>query len=432
MIPLAGTKMPLVLNAHNNANYGGNLINQKYSPLADILINNVDQNEYRQLFSNRIQILTGVNAYPPNALNLYADLPGIDVAHAPLVVISSGRAEWMRDILQTAGEHPDFTGYLDNQTFRLHGAPCGPVPWYSPRRSGRPLFVVVHWSEYDYYVQNVGDGTFPDVTIVGFKFTAAHPALDVVGFGASRYAALQFVVSQGYHRAWAVDDNVVNINGFPNDLAAVEANMPANSPIWGISFSGATTNGNYAALYNGTVRFQAVPYNFSTTTPGLLQQVVLWNLDLLRQANLNFCPMFVTSNEDISLSNFLRATNRDQRIITGLRVVKYEPTSDSNANLGYTVEIPKRRNRVLQIFNGIEYDTQIDPGTGQVDLSAFVINTILPQAHQPQSTALVVQSRAIEQVMAAATLRGPAWSPPTAFNPYNGAPVVQNLQSAVL
>lgn len=423
--------MPLVLNAQNNGNYGGNLINQKYSPLANVVVNAGEQDDYRPLSTRRIGILTDANAYPPNTLNFYVDLPAINVNQPPLVVISSGRAEWMEEILQAAQDHAPFTGYLDNQTFRSQfGAQIGPVPWYTPRRSTRPLFVVVHWTEYGYYEERIGNGRFPDVTVVGFKFTAARSALDIVGFGASRYAALQFVISRGYHRAWAVDDNVVNINGFPNTLAGVEGHMPADSTIWGIGFTAATTNYNNADLYSTRVTFQAVAYNFDNMVPGLLQQVVLWNLDLLRANNVNFCPMFVTSNEDTSFSNFLQANARPERIITGLRTVKYEPRSDSNANLGYTVEIPKRRNRLLKIFDGIEADTPINPGTGQVSLSTYIANTVLRAALQPQSAALAAQSRAIEQVMALVTARGPAWYAATTFNPYNGAPNVQVRQPA--
>ncbi len=286
--------------------------------------------------------------------------------------------------------------------------------------------------EYDYYEERVGGGAFTNVTVVAYKFTAQHPALDIVGFGASRYAALQLMIHLGYRRAWAVDDNVINVNGFPNRLDDVEANMPLEGNIWGIGFSAATTNINQATLYDGvTVKFVANALNFADTHPGLLQQVVLWNLDLLSPAHLNYSPLFVSSNEDVSLSNYLQFNNFDERIITACKIIKYEPQNDPATNLGASVEIPKRRNRLLNLFNGIESDILINPGDGQVTLQEFISNTVLPGAHQPESAALVSQSRAIEQVLSAATKLG--WYPANLhnpFNPYDGAAQINQLLPA--
>jgi hypothetical protein len=420
------------LNATNNPNYGGALINQKYTPLDNIILAPTEANYYRPLFTARINVLTGINAYPPSPLNLYANWPlvnaAVNVAQAPMVVISSNRAEWMREILQNAVNHGAFAnGYIDAQTFA-----DDVVPWYAPGRSGnRQVYVVVHWSEYDYYVAQLAPFAAL-VTVVGFKFTVAHPVLDIVGFGVSRYCALQLAIGLGYHRAWTVDDNVVNVNGFPQTLATVEANMTNLPPIWGITLNAATANIVNADLYNGEVTLAAVPYTFATMVPGVLQQVVLWNLDLLGPANLNFSPLFLTSNEDISISNFLIQTLRPQRVITACRTVKYEPRSDSKLNLGGTVELPKRRNRMLAMFNGIEADIPINPGTGQVPLSQYITATVLPGAGQPLSAALVTQARAIEQVLAAAVANGAAWYPATTFDPYAGAAQVNYLLPAAI
>lgn len=425
--------MVLVLNAQNNGLYGGNLINQKYSPLANIILGGGVPAEYRNLFTTRIDQLRNNNIYPPNTLNLYANWNvvngAVNVNQAPMVVISSSRAEWMARILQNAVDHGPFDGYTDPGTFD-----DGVVPWYAPGRSGRPVYVVVHWSEYQYYADRLA--AIPLVTVVGFQFTAAAPMLDMVGFGVSRYAALQLVIHLGYHRAWAVDDNVVNINGFPQTLAPVEADMPAQPVFWGIGFRAASANINLAGLYDGEVTFAPVQYNFGTMGPGILQQVVLWNIDQFRQGNLNFSPIFVSSNEDISLSNFLQATNRAERVITSLRIVKYEPVKDSNLNVGGTVQVPRRRNRMLGFFDQIEDSIPINPGGGQVRLFRFIVDTVLPNAQQPRPAALWAQSQAVEQVMAAAITTGAAWYPADAFNPYsgapNGAPIVQPLNPDTL
>ncbi len=126
--------MPFVLSARNNVTYGGNLINQKYSPLQDIVLDVADRVDYQALFSNRRATLTGINAYPPNAINFYGNLPAVAPAVAPLVVVSSNRANWMQQILQNAVNHDAFTGYLDNATFY-----DDVVPWYAPLRSDRPV-----------------------------------------------------------------------------------------------------------------------------------------------------------------------------------------------------------------------------------------------------------------------------------------------------
>ncbi|HWW07277.1 hypothetical protein [Collimonas sp.] len=426
--------MPLVLNARNNGTYGGNLINQKYKPLDNPALAPPDHAYYRQLFSARQGLLTGINAYPPNTLNFYGNLPVPAIAVAPLVVVSSNRANWMQAILQNAANHGPFTGYLDATSFH-----SDVVPWYAPLRSGRPVYIVVHWSEYDYYEARVGGGAFPNVTVVGYKFTATAPALDIVGFGASRYAALQLMINQGYHQAWTVDDNVVNVNGFPNTLDVVEAFMPlgGGAPIWGIGFTGATVNTGAATLYApGTLTFAAVPPAFGTTVSGLLQQVVLWNLDQLRAANINFSPLFVASNEDVSLSSYLQFNHLDQRIITACSIVKYEPANDPWTNRGASLEIPRRRNRLLGLLDGIEGEIPFLPvgGGAQVTLQTYIRQTVLPNSlNNDQAIAQRTQSCAIEQFMAEAIKQGwyPA-APLNPFNPFNGAPVIGLLLPAAL
>jgi hypothetical protein len=408
--------VPLVLNATNNPNYGGNLINQKYSPLEHIVVEG-NAADYRNLFAQRSGLLTAINAYPPNALNLYANWGTIIPVdnRAPLIVISSNRADWMQTILQNAANHGDFAnGYLDPSTFVT-----GAVPWYAPERSGRRVYVVVHWTEYQYYVRMLVE--FEQVIVIGFKFTVAEPALDIVGFGVSRYCALQLAIALGYRQAWAVDDNVVNVNGFPATLAPIEAFMPEGSAIWGISFNAATANTPRDALIRESTFAERNP-DFAGTRPGLLQQVVLWNVALFRANHLNFCPLFVMSNEDTSISNFLRRNANDERIITAYKIIKAEPWSDGDENRGGTVFVPERRNRMLDIFNGAEANTPINPGGGEVALSRFIAETVLPVAHQPAATALAAQSRAIEQVMAAATAQG--WYPASAFDPYDGNAIV--------
>ena len=314
--------MTLVLHARANENYGGNLVNQKYWPLDGIMLEG-ERADYVRLFNARIDVLTTAAAYPPQPLNLYYRVAEVDSRVVPMVVISSNRGAWMKQLLLNAvkaNTNGDFAnGYLSPRTFAV-----GPVPLVRAATHGTQtaLYVVVHWSEYSFYKKQLKALQGYDIFVVAFRFESAVPDFDIVGLGACRYAALQFLVHLGYHRAWVVDDNVVNINGFPETLAPVEAHMPLGSPIWGVGFTGTTSNIVEQDLDNGTVTFQAVPYNFANTKPAFLQQVVLWNVDKFSDYNLNFCPLFVTSNEDIAFCNFLLRNHFDHRRINSLSVIK--------------------------------------------------------------------------------------------------------------
>lgn len=397
-----------MIYADYNTNYGGPLINQKYSPLSNITLVDQDKMFYWQMFADRLQSLTG--AYPPQLLNFYGKLPNVTEAQtkiAPIVVASSNRADWMEGLLLTAQNREFPNGYLDNTTFYN-----GVVPWYAPGRSGgRQVYVVVHVSEYSYY--NMKVGRFSNVKVFGYRFIPTkRNTLDIVGFGASRYAALQLMIHLGYHRAWLVDDNVININGFPQVLKDVEDNM--RDAIYGIGFHAATTNQDTSSCL-----IRNNDYKFNDTGPGLLQQAVLWNIALMRGGNLNYCPVFVTSNEDVSLSNYLQKTNRDERIITAFSVIKYALQNDSNENIGAQVAVPKRRSQLVSTFSQIEKDIRI--GHNEQDsrpLETFIREGLYNAGKDSSPSAVLVgQSQAIEQVMAKATMAGYLGNDPFLGNP---------------
>ncbi len=158
-----------------------------------------------------------------------------------MVVISSKRAWWLKTLFTNMEDY--FTEYGAPANYNTNNIFYnGAVPWYSPRRSGRHCYIVVNNAEYDYYVSTLldaGGHSFANVTVVGFEYEA-NDIVKLAGFGASRYAALAMAINLGYNKAWLVDDNVVHINGFPNALATVEADIgPA---MWAIGFKGATTN----------------------------------------------------------------------------------------------------------------------------------------------------------------------------------------------
>jgi hypothetical protein len=406
----------MTLGASNNTTFGGTLINQKYSPLERIEISETDRDFYVGLFNRRINALSAGNVFPKKLSLLSSTWPTPVVDTPPMVVISSNRAEWMSALFESGdlkNRDAAFTGYNDRTTFAK-----GPVAWYDPLRSQRPLFIVVHHAEYAYYRKLLG--SYRNVYIVGWRFQFPRGGLGPAGFGASRFAALELVKMLGYHKAWTVDDNVVNVNGFPNRLATIEAFLTAD--MWGIGFSAATINQLAGALYDGTATFTPNTFDFTKQKSSLLQQVVLWNVDLLRTNNLNMSHYFVTSNEDVSFINYLQTNKKDERMIKSLSVLKLEPTPDKE-NRGVT-ELGTIKASLLKFLFNLERTTQIKNGTATpVNLGDFVKTTILPQSldavpKPPNRKIHATQSMAIEQALAMAVSKG--WAPAKIFDPYQG------------
>ena len=406
------------LAANNNTSYGGTLINQKYSPLVDIVIPAGDGEKtfYENLFTRRITALSGQNLFPRTLTLLTSGLPTpISVDTPPMVVISSNRAEWMQ-LLFESGEAKNsaaaFTGYNDITTFSK-----GPVPWYAPRRSGRPVYIVVHRLEYPYYKKLLAG--FLNVYVVGWDIPSPVDGIGLAGFGASRFAAFELVKNLGYHHVWTVDDNVVNINGFPNTLAEIEALMTAE--IAGIGFAAATTNKVNADLSSAV--FTPKRFDFAAMKAGLLQQVVLWNMDLLNENDLNISPYFVSSNEDVSLTNYLQTWEYVERTIKPLAIMKMDPSKDKK-NGGAQVLIGIRT-RLIKLLYDLEKHTKINTGSAVVDLSQFVSETIVPRSQhgtglgkKRNGVERSTQAMAIEQVLAEVVSR--KWAPDIVFDPYQG------------
>jgi hypothetical protein len=141
-----------------NPQYGGPLINVKYDPLK--LSQKVDsayRNEFQKILKFRAAILKGRCGFE-SQLELESDFPVPDASTsgskapkpgqkapppAPMIVISSSRAEQLRAWFQAAEIAGPLKGYTDGKTFD-----SGVIPWYMPERSNRDLYIVVHWSEY--------------------------------------------------------------------------------------------------------------------------------------------------------------------------------------------------------------------------------------------------------------------------------------------
>ncbi|HEY8036862.1 MAG TPA: hypothetical protein VIF37_14875 [Methylobacter sp.] len=427
----------------NNAQYGGNLINQKYAPLAinAVAIDNAVQAEYVALFQRRIALLNGQGILP-RQLNLYAANWGaIQAAEAnaatlrPIVVVSSNRAEWIHHTYTLANELEPLDGNFNDVT-DVRALVAGPTAWYLPKRinnANRHVYIVVHRKEYAYYQAQL-NGT--GMTVIGWEFDinrVVEPGGIVprdktyVGFGASRFAALEFckyvfntliapALPAARQKAWLVDDNVTYVRAFPG-FTETEAVM--NAGIWGLGFTGATQNST-----DQEVRDLAATPAANLGAPqqqGLLQQCVLWNINELNAQHLNYSPYFVTSNEDTSLSSFLQGQAASRlRLVTGATVVKANPTHDNSPGAKLVAQL---RDTAVANYYDIENAVQVNGGA-DIDLSDYITGTVLRNAQQNvrRQWPIYPESIAVEQLMAKIVADRLAWVPALIFRPNGAAP----------
>lgn len=197
----------MAITTDKNTSYGPPLVNQKYRPLENVAFNVADLAIYTGLLNNRTALLRATGLIGQQlklATPGWAAITAAEAGHLPpLVVVSSNRAQWMRSgidagiaqnaSLVNAGQ-PGIAnaGDLRALTDRT-GAGVSP-PLYAPILLGanRNVYVVVHIAEYPFYkAQLAGTG----VTPVGWEFTKgarAQRKLTMVGFGATRFAAMEF------------------------------------------------------------------------------------------------------------------------------------------------------------------------------------------------------------------------------------------------
>lgn len=191
--------------------------------------------------------------------------------------------------------------------------------------------------------------------------------------------------------------------------------------IAGIGFAAATTNKVNADLSSAV--FTPKRFDFAAMKAGLLQQVVLWNMDLLNENDLNISPYFVSSNEDVSLTNYLQTWEYVERTIKPLAIMKMDPSKDKK-NGGAQVLIGIRT-RLIKLLYDLEKHTKINTGSAVVDLSQFVSETIVPRSQhgtglgkKRNGVERSTQAMAIEQVLAEVVSR--KWAPDIVFDPYQG------------
>jgi Txe/YoeB family toxin of Txe-Axe toxin-antitoxin module len=448
----------------NNTNYGNDIVTQKYTPLD---INQMDlsdsQDEVVELFQHRIQALENQNIFPKRLTLRATDWDAIqqheanDDSAPPIVVVSSNRSTWIRAAWNNAEEIQD-DNYDDVNDVRALVA--GFTPWYSPKRindAHRQVYIVVHVLEYEKYRVSLAD---TGMIVIGWEFdrnvqgrySATHRSY--VGFGVSRYAAIEFCkhvfnvrfndddaetanipLAANRQKAWLVDDNVAYVQSFPS-FADAEAEL--GDGVWGLGFTGATRNSNAQTVRDLQSTNAARLGNDLTDTNYFLQQCVLWNIGQLNAEVLNFSPYFISSAEDTSLSSHLMNVNGGSKVrfARGATVIKSIVENAENGN-GHdndntATTLAAIRNRNLFNYYIFEFNTAVEKpqnqNEGENTLADYITRYVLPNTPQADENPHITTSKAVEQIMAKTIKDHGVWVPDNIFQPNgNRAQTIRRL-----
>lgn len=439
--------MPITTNRNNL--YGPPLVNQKYSPLLAPVFNNVDRPIYSGMLNNRMRMLRAAGLIGQDLELTVPNWPATIAAEAghspPLVVVSSNRARWIRGGINAGNARLAGFGiaaYTSASDLRALTDPANPhisPPLYAPSRIGanRNVYIVVNIAEYTLYkVQLAGTG----ITPVGWNFAkgvSAQRNMHMVGFGATRFAAMEFcktlrqqaAAAAGgavpWNSAWIIDDNVVAVGNFAG-FNAVELVLGANACA---GFHGGTVaeapaaNRAWALAQITAGHGQAPAALPAPVAAGIVQQIALWNINYFDVNHLNFGPSFITSAEDLSIANYFNNAGIPYQFYNGINVVKEDPTYD---NGGGATALNKNRQDLARWITAAEGatppagapppPTQVQP-TNPVDggvqtLGNFITTRVLPnapavaaQANNPNMQAQA-KSQGVEQLTSGALNAG--------------------------
>lgn len=442
--------MPVQTN--KNTNYGGTLVTQKYSPLENIQYSQDDRTVYSALLTNRWNLLRGVNILPRNLRLATANWQAVIASEAgkrsPLVVISSNRSNWIAEGIAAAENQlavlrqAAFTNASDLKALTARAGQTQSPPLYCPTRTGnnRNVYIVVHIFEYMTYKKALAN---TGITVVGWMFDASNPPQApgrLVGFGASRFAAIEFCKNlraqatpqngnAPWNYAWLLDDNVVALTNFAG-YNAVENAMTVNHVCAG--FHGGSkaesfaTNRDWAVREVAAGRGAAAAALPDSETPGIVQQAALWNIGYLTANHLNFGPIYITSGEDVSFGSYFDTNEIPYFYYEGIGVRK-EITDYDNGEGAQNVN--KARQEYARWFAAAEASAPAaaaqpppppppvrvlpsdDEDGGEQTLANFVVNRILPNSQLSEDAAKAsVQNNAkcqgVEQITCGAIKRG--------------------------
>jgi hypothetical protein len=414
-------------------------VTQKYRPLEGIqLIRGRDIPLCTGLLAFRRKLLSDVGMLPA-PLGLKApDWPAMIAREQrtlpPLIVVSTNRSNWIASGVQAASRQLErlATKHFDNVSdLRALTAEAGQTvspPIYCPARLGdkpnRNVYVLVHMSEYKTYRENLA-GT--DITPIGWSFKRLLGAEHrLVGFGASRYAAIEFCkelrrAGARWGAAWLFDDNVVALTSFAG-LDKAEDALGKNRRLACAAFHGGSTaerfvsNRDWARKEIEVNRGGAPKDLPESDPPGILQQAILWNIDYFIETNSNFGVVFVTSAEDVSLGSYFDTHKVPYLYYKGVGVRKEETVPDGARNINtYRQDlhqwITDAEAAAVPPATGPPPPTTVEPADskdgGVQLLSAFVVGKVLPNSglKAQQDDPIVQQtakSQAVEQIISQA------------------------------
>lgn len=432
------------ITTDRNDSYGPPLVTQKYRPLENPTFALTDEPLFSGMLTNRDRLLraTGMLGQQLKLATTpsWAAITAAEAGHLPpLVVISSNRAGWIKDGIASGAAQlaklriAAFTNASDLRALTDETNQGISPPLYAPSRIGanRNVYVVVHMAEYTYYkTQLAGTGLTP----VGWEFTkgtGARRNLNLVGFGASRFAAMEFckllrrraATAAGgaapWNAAWLIDDNTVALGNFAG-FASVEAALGANVCA---GFHGGTKaitqdkNKTWAEKEIREGRGGQAAGLPPSAPPGIIQQTALWNVQYFDTNFLNFGPIYIASAEDLSITNYFNAARIPYLYYNGINVVKEEPAYDNKT----AAQKVNRSRQELTAWVAAAESANPPVGTppppirvqafrntdgGEQLLSTFVVNRVLPNAKAVNGTDLKVQDQAkcqaVEQLTCAA------------------------------
>ncbi len=436
-----------------NAQYGPPLVNQKYTPLANVVWAPADTPFYSGLLDFRRNTLWNAN-YLPKPLMLQArNWAAIDAAESgvgrqpPLVVVSSNRANWIAGGLAAADLEMNmqnggnnFAGPSDFHALAAFSGQNRSSPIYTPCRQGpvvpggptRGVYVVVHASEYQTYQAALDPPGAPTgITVIGWDFqrpTNAHHW--IMGFGASRFAAMELCKdlrgrrNATWNKTWLIDDNVVYVTNFPG-WNAIEVAMNAAPVASAAAFVGGTLAEPFAAARNyARANINLAPPAAAPAVPpgaGIIQQLACWNVDNFNANRRNFGVVFLASAEDLSMTNLFLQQGIPYRFYGNMRVEKEVAAPDGaiaagNHRRGFNAWITGLESTAAAA-PGANPPPPIqvqpaNPGDGGVQLlSDYIVNRVLPNSIQQARAGVVAvqnegKSHGVEQIATGAIQRG--------------------------
>ena len=413
-----------LIQAYRNGSYGPPLVTQKYAPLEDISFSEADKDFCDALLTRRWSVVNSLGLLPEQLRLTLSDWPAAIASEkdkkSPLVVISSNRSKWIRKGIEAGTVQlsklkiAQFDNASDLRALTALSKQKTSPPIYSPARIGeaagrRNVYIVVYASEYDVYRTNLAG--FAGITVVGWQFRSPRRgAVPLCGFGASRFAAIEFckelrtAAEEPWDYAWLFDDNVVALAPFAG-YDKVEAAMAEGETAracagfhGGTSTIPASKNSVWAAKELKAGRGKQTAKLPASKTPGLVQQASLWNIAYLTEKKLNFGPIFVASGEDVSIGNYLDVKEIPYLYYESTKIFKEDTENDGGPGAEATQRGREQLTELMAESEWIEVHSPLGPpppimfkalkkkgdkvphDAGEQTLGRFIVTTVLPHA----------------------------------------------------